>query len=87
MFYLCRNQVVGFTSKVFQKYLWKSDIRSKDAGRCPSSLLKISRFHSCILNIFSSKNQLPSFSVSGTLLENGLKFRQRSMMLFFCKNN
>ena len=32
MFHLRRNQVVGFTSKMFEKHLWKSDIFSKDAG-------------------------------------------------------
>ena len=32
MFHLRRNQVVGFTSKMFEKHLWKSDILSKDAG-------------------------------------------------------
>ena len=33
MFHLRTNQVVGFTSKMFEKHLWKSDILSKDAGR------------------------------------------------------
>ena len=32
MFHLRRNQVVGFTSKMFEKHLWKSDILSKYAG-------------------------------------------------------
>ena len=32
MFRLCGNQVVGFTSKMFEKHLWKSDILSKYAG-------------------------------------------------------
>ena len=40
MFHLWINQVVGFTSKMFEKHLWKSDILSKDAGRWPASLLK-----------------------------------------------
>ena len=32
MFHLCRNQVVGFYWKMFEKHMWKSDISSKDAG-------------------------------------------------------
>ena len=32
MFHLCRNQVVGFTGKMFEKHLWKSDILSNDVG-------------------------------------------------------
>ena len=54
MFDLCRNQVVGFTSKMFEKHLWKSDILSKDAGR-PASLLKMSLFHRCFSNILLVK--------------------------------
>ena len=30
---LCRNQVVGFSSKMFEKHVWESDILSKDTGR------------------------------------------------------
>ena len=45
MFHLCRNQVIGFTSKMFEKHLWKNDNLSKDAGQRPSSLLKMSLFH------------------------------------------
>ena len=37
-----------------------------------ASLLKMSLFHRCFSNIFTSKNQLPGFYVSGTLVENGL---------------
>ena len=32
IFHLWINQVVGFTSKMFEKHLWKSDILSKYAG-------------------------------------------------------
>ena len=32
MFHLWINQVVCFTSKMFEKHLWKSDILSKHAG-------------------------------------------------------
>ena len=28
------------TSKIFEKFLWKSDTLSKDAGQDPASLLK-----------------------------------------------
>ena len=42
---------------MFEKHLWKSDILSKDAGQ----------------RHFASKNQLPGLSISGTLVENGLK--------------
>ena len=31
MSHLCRNQVLFFTSKMFEKHLWKSGILSKDA--------------------------------------------------------
>ena len=42
---------------MFEKNLWKSDILSKDAGH---------------RHFFASKNQLPGFYISGTLVENGL---------------
>ena len=32
MFDSCRNQVVIFTTKMFEKHLWKSDNLVKDAG-------------------------------------------------------
>ena len=32
MFDSCRNQVVLFTTKMFEKNLWKSDNLVKDAG-------------------------------------------------------
>ena len=61
MFHLRTNQVVGFTSKMFEKHLWKSDILSKDVT-LPQVFFK----H------FASKNQLPGFYISETLVENGL---------------
>ena len=53
MFHLQINQEIGFTSRMFEKHLWKTDILSKDAG-------------------IASKNELPGFYISGTLVENGL---------------
>ena len=47
---------LAFTSQMFQKHLWKSDI-----------LLKMFFKH------FASKNQLPGFCISRTLVENGLR--------------
>ena len=32
MFQLWINQVVGFTTEIFEKHLWKNGILSKDAG-------------------------------------------------------
>ena len=32
MFHQCRNQVAGFYKQNVWKYLWKSNILSKDAG-------------------------------------------------------
>ena len=55
MFHLSRNQVVGFIIKVFEKHLWKSDILSKYVGGWPASLLKVSVFHRCFLNILPVK--------------------------------
>ena len=60
-----------FTSKMFEKHLWKSGILSKDAGRYPQVFFK----H------FASKNQLPGLSVSGTLVENGLSDRKQRVVL------
>ena len=48
---------------MFEKHLWKSDILSKDAGHLPQVFFK----H------FASKNQLPGFYISETLVENGLR--------------
>ena len=59
---------------MFEKHLWKSDILSKDAGHRPASLLKMSLFYCFFLfKHFASKNQLPGFYISGTLVENGLE--------------
>ena len=44
-----------FTSKMFEKHLWKSDILRKDAGRWPASFLKMSFFHRCFSNILLVK--------------------------------
>ena len=52
MFHLCRSQVVGFTSKVFEKHQRKSDILSEDAGHRPASLLKMTFFHRCFSEAF-----------------------------------
>ena len=38
-----------------KKDLWKSDILSKDAGRCPTFLLKMSLFHRSFSNILLAK--------------------------------
>ena len=51
---------------MFEKHLWKSDILSKDAGHRHVTLPQ--RF----FKHFASKNQLPGFYISGTLVENGL---------------
>ena len=40
------NQLV-FTSKMFEKLLWKSDILRKDVGHQPASLLKMSLIRRC----------------------------------------
>ena len=42
-----------FTSKMFKKHSWKSDILSEDAGHRPhrpESLLKMSLFYRCFYN-------------------------------------
>ena len=52
-----------FTSKMFETHLWKSDILSKDVT-LPQAFSK----H------FANKNQIPGLYVSGTLVENGLKY-------------
>ena len=56
MFHLRTNQV--FTSKMFEKHLWKSDI-------------KMLLFHRCFSNILLV-NRLPGFYISRILVENGL---------------
>ena len=55
MFLLRINQVVGFTSKILEKHLWKSGILSKDAGHRPPFLLKQALFHRCFSNILLVK--------------------------------
>ena len=70
MFYLCGNQ--AFNSKKLEKHLRKSDILSKDAGRWPASLLKIS-LPQVFFRHLANKNQLPGLSINGTLVENVLK--------------
>ena len=41
-----------FTSKMFKKHSWKSDILSEDVGHRPESLLKITKplFYRCFYN-------------------------------------
>ena len=67
MFHLQTNQV--FTSKMFEKHLWKSDI--KDAGHRPACLLKMLLFHRCFSKILLV-NRLPGFYMSRILVENWL---------------
>ena len=44
-----------FTSKMFEKHLWKSDILIKDADHRPASLLKMALFHRCFSNLLLVK--------------------------------
>ena len=63
-----------FTSKMFEKHLWKSDILSKDAVIDLHLYLKCHSSHAfpqVFFKHFASKNQLPGLSVSGTLVRNG----------------
>ena len=55
MFHLRINQVVDFSRKMFEKYLWKRDILSKDSGHRPASLLKMSLFYRSFSNILLRK--------------------------------
>ena len=55
---------MAFIRKMFEKRLCKRDISSKNVT-LPQVFFK----H------FASKNQLPGFYVSGTLVENGLKVK------------
>ena len=48
---------------MFEKHLWKSDILSKDVT-----------FPQVFFKHFASKNQLPGFYISETLVENTLRF-------------
>ena len=60
MFYLCRNQVVGFYQKN-EKHLWKCGILSKDAGH-----------RHVFFKHFATKKQLPGLPINGTLVKCGL---------------
>ena len=63
---------------MFQKHLWKSDI-------WPASLRK--RHHPQVFfKYFASKNQLPGFYISGTLVENGLMKEQIENVLSLQEN-
>ena len=64
---------LAFTSKMFEKHLWKSDILSKDAGQRPASLYINVTLPQLFFKHFVGKKQLPGFSISGTLVENGLR--------------
>ena len=58
---------------MFKIHLWKSDILSKDAGH--------RLFHRCFSKHFASKKkQLPGLSVSGTLVENELKWKSNTLV-------
>ena len=57
MYHLWINQELVFTSKMFEKHLWK-----RENVALPQVFFK----H------FACKNQLPGFYISGTLVENGL---------------
>ena len=63
---------MAFTSKMFEKHLWKSDILSKDAGHQPTFLLKNVTVPQVFFKHFASKSQLPGFYISRTLVKNGL---------------
>ena len=56
-----------FTTEMFEKHLWKSDILSEDAGHRPAYLFIMSFFQH-----FASNNKLPGFYISGTMVGNGL---------------
>ena len=62
---------------MFEKHRWKSDILSKDAGEnvTPPQLF---------FKHFASKSQLPGLSISGKLVENGLKYL--NFIKFYCTN-
>ena len=60
-------------SKMCAKQLRKNVTSSKNAGHWLESLLKISYFNRYFLLFHTFCNQLPDFSVSGTLATNGLK--------------
>ena len=47
-----------------------------------ASLLNMSLFRRCFFTHFASKNQLPGFSISGTLAGNGLKYIEEDFRIF-----
>ena len=57
---------------MFEKHLWKSDILSKDAGQTNIFTDNVT-LPQVFFKHFASKNQLPGLSISGILVENGLK--------------
>ena len=54
LIYWTQTQILLFTSKIYEKHLWKS-ILSKDAGHPTAFLLKIPLFHRCFSNILLIK--------------------------------
>ena len=76
MLRLCRNQVVGFTSKIFGKQLLKSRIQVK---------MEVDKLHlylnvtlpQVFLKHFASKNQLPGLSEKRNI---GRKWVKRSLL-------
>ena len=66
---------------MFEKCLWKSNILIKDAGHLHLYL----KCHSStgVFKHFASKKQLPGQSVSGILVENGLKIKKSKLRQSF----
>ena len=60
---------------MFEKHLWKSDILSKDVT-----------FPQVFFKHFASKNQLPGLSVSGRLVDNGIRVLRRGLLVKSLKN-
>ena len=58
---------------MFEKHLWKSDILSKDADHRLASLLKMSLFQTCLLNILLVKPTTWFLHKCRTLVKSGLK--------------
>ena len=57
---------------MFEKHLWKSDILSKDVT-----------FPQVFFKHFASKNQLPGFYMSETLIENSLILVSKRISMVF----
>ena len=57
---------------MFEKHLWKSDILSKDAGHWYFLSKDACHRSQVFFKHFASKNQIPGFCISETLVENGL---------------